>query len=121
MNGGKLIQNVTRHAINHTHSIAEIGANKVYEITSTHHQMQYPFELPREHYTCLFAAVGIHSDRYEGDGIQAPPFEPEIVLYHKTKSPVCLAIQGHPEYMRSDSPIVLRLNEIINGLLKDEN
>lgn len=121
MNGGKLVQNVTKHAIRHTHLITEIGTNKVYDITSTHHQMQYPFELSKNQYTCLFAAVGVHSDRYEGDGIQVPPFEPEIVLYKNPGKPTCLAIQGHPEYMRSDSPIVIRLNEIINTLLKHEN
>lgn len=121
MNGGKLIQNVTRHAIRDTHPIVELGKNKVYEITSTHHQMQYPFELPIDNWTGLFAAIDIHSDRYEGDGIQFPPYEPEIVLYHKPNSPKCLAIQGHPEYMRSESPIVIRLNEIINNLLTNEN
>lgn len=124
MNGGKLIQNVTKHTIQHTHRITEIDTDKSYDITSTHHQMQYPFELPKDQYTCLFATVGIRSDRYEGDGIQAPPFEPEVVLYKKSGKPVCLAIQGHPEYMRSESPIVIRLNEIINTLLntlKHEN
>ena len=44
--------------------------------------------------------------------------EPEVVLYQTPNKPVCLAIQGHPEYMPSDSPIVVRLNEIINQLCK---
>lgn len=122
MNGGKLIQNVYNHTLGHTHMITEIGTSKIYEITSTHHQMQYPFNLPIDQWQCLFATVGKNlSGRYEGDGIENVPYEPEIVLYHRENAPKCLAIQGHPEYMRHDSPIVIRINEIINSLLANKN
>lgn len=121
MNGGKLIQNITQHALRTTHPIIELGEDKIYEITSTHHQMQYPFEIPAKDWTCLFVSAYVCSDCYEGDGVTTPPYEPEIVLYHKPNLPKCLAIQGHPEYMRSESPIVIRLNEIIDNLLANEN
>lgn len=118
MNGGKLIQNVTNHAIRDTHLITELkGSNDVYDITSTHHQMQYPFNLYPSNYSILFIASYRLSDEYSGEGITYPDFEPEIVLYHKPNCPKCLAIQGHPEYMRSESPIVVKLNEIINNLV----
>lgn len=121
MNGGKLIQNVTNHALRGTHMIYEQLTNKYYEITSTHHQMQFPFDIPEKYWSCLFYTAKTRSSKYEGDGIREPLYEPEIVLYNKPNMPKCLAIQGHPEYMRKESPIVIRLNELINDLLQNEN
>ena len=43
-----------------------------------------------------------------------PPCEPEIVLYHKEGLPKCLAIQGHPEIMRSEAPVIEMLNKLLN-------
>ena len=115
MNGGKLIQNVTSHANGFTHGIT--NRDKVYQITSTHHQMQYPFNLNGDDYDILFASYGVESDYYEGDRIDPDVVlgkEPEIVLYHKKGLPKCLAVQGHPE-MIPDSPVA----EMINNLVKD--
>ena len=115
MNGGKLIQNITSHATGFTHGITD--GYKIYQITSTHHQMQYPFNLNGDDYDILFVSYGVESDYYEGDGIDpniVPGREPEIVLYHKKGLPKCLAVQGHPE-MIPDSPVA----EMINNLVKD--
>ena len=115
MNGGKLVQNVSNHAIGFTHGITD--GLKIYQITSTHHQMQYPFNLEDEDYDILFTSYGIESDFYDGDGINPNTVygrEPEIVLYHKNGLPKCLAVQGHPE-MIPDSPVA----EMINNLVKD--
>lgn len=115
MNGGKLVQNVSNHAIGYTHAITD--GNKIYQITSTHHQMQYPFDLNENDYDILFISHGVESDYYEGDGIKPRLIfkrEPEIVLYHKEKLPKCLAVQGHPEMM-PNSPV----SEMINNLIKD--
>lgn len=115
MNGGKLIQNITCHATGFTHGITD--RNKVYQITSTHHQMQYPFDLNEDDYDILFTSYGVESDYYEGDRIDPDVVlgkEPEIVLYHKNGLPKCLAVQGHPE-MIPDSPVA----EMINNLVKD--
>ncbi|MEG1495444.1 MAG: gamma-glutamyl-gamma-aminobutyrate hydrolase family protein [Romboutsia sp.] len=121
INGGKLIQDVSNHSISYTHQIIEFSTDKIYDITSTHHQMQYPFNIPKDYWTCLFASNNIHSLKYLGDGIEPPEYEPEIVLYHTPNKPKCLAIQGHPEYMNHKSQIVIRLNEIINNLLNNED
>ena len=123
MNGGMLVQNVMNHALFHTHGIYEMSTNKEYQITSTHHQMQYPFEINSTEWDCLFVSSpsGRLSLIYEGDKISEIPYEPEIVLYHRENFPKCLAIQGHPEQMREGSPIVVRINEIINELVKDED
>ena len=112
MNGGILVQNVTNHATFGTHQICN-RAGEVYEITSTHHQMQFPFFLPKENYNVLYNA-GNRSDYYEGDGIEVPPYDPEVVLYKTPGLPKCLAIQGHPEMMRNDSPVIGMLNKLID-------
>lgn len=120
MNGGKLVQDVQNHGLWGTHGIT--NGEVEYEITSTHHQMQYPYNLNDEDYDVLFTASGLRSPyHYKGDNIDVEPIiskgEPEIVLYHKKGAPKCLAIQGHPEYMRSDAPVVIMLNDLINEIL----
>ena len=121
MNGGILIQDLENHAMISTHPIIDLVERKEYEITSTHHQMQYPFNIPTAEWTCLFAAPR-RSSYYEGLlRIESVPYEPEIVLYHKEGLPKCLAIQGHPEYMRKEAPIVIKLNELIDNFVLDLN
>jgi len=119
MNGGKLVQDVEGHAIYGTHSITD--GNTLYEITSTHHQMQYPYNLDSDEYEILFKSTKLRSPRYyAGDNISNDAIltygEPEIVLYHKENLPKCLAIQGHPEYMRPNAPVVEMLNNLINNV-----
>lgn len=115
MNGAKLIQNVSGHAIYGTHEIT--NGTMRYDITSTHHQMQYPFNLNKEDYDVLFYANNGYG--FEGDGIdtEAIPYDVEICLYHKKNMPKCLAIQGHPEYMRKNAPVVEMINNLINKLV----
>lgn len=119
MNGGRLIQDVGNHAGIGTHPIINARRDSDrYEITSTHHQMQYPFNLERgEDYTILYYAQR-RSPHYEGDGVDYPPCEPEVVLYHKTGFPKCLAIQGHPEMMRAEAPVIGMLNSLIDKYVR---
>ena len=115
MNGGLLIQNVVKHAIFGTHMIVN-DVDEKYEITSTHHQMQYPFNLAKGiDYTILYKSP-TRSSVYEGDKINYPRCEPEIVLYHREGKPKCLAIQGHPEIMRPEAPVIKMLNKLIDEL-----
>lgn len=118
MNGGLLVQNCHGHAIGSTHCITD-GEYK-YHITSTHHQMQYPYNLDKKDYEVLFKSYGNRSDIYEGDKIEARKIlsqgEPEIVLYHKKGLPKCLAVQGHPE-MIPESPVSEMINTLINKYL----
>ena len=118
MNGGKLIQDCNEHAMFGTHSIIDNETDVIYEITSTHHQMQYPFNLPQNYYTLKAIAHGNRSYYYAGTGINEVAIlrygEPEIVIYHVPNKPRCIAIQGHPEYMRKEAPVVTYLNDLIN-------
>lgn len=115
MNGGLLIQNVGKHAGFGTHQIIHKRNDmERYDITSTHHQMQYPFNLERDvDYTTLYYSQR-RSPYYEGDKVDYPPHEPEIVLYHKKDMPKCLAIQGHPEMMRDEAPVIKMLNQLVD-------
>jgi len=114
-NGGKLVQDVNGHAIWGTHTITNGEIN--YDITSTHHQMQYPFNLDKKDYDVLYWANISYG--YDGDGIEPEkiPYDVEICLYHKKDMPKCLAIQGHPEYMRSNAPVVEMINDLVEKLI----
>lgn len=95
--GGKLIQHVNGHA-NGNHSI-ETSNRQIFEITSTHHQMMYPYILPYTSYEVIAWADTFKSDTYLDGANQEMDIpemflEPEIVYYKNKKA---LAIQGHPE------------------------
>lgn len=115
VNQGLIVQDVKNHAIWGTHEITN-GKDK-YQITSTHHQMQYPYNLPDEDYDVLYWAEGRSKGYYEGDKIDPKVImkkgEPEIVLYHKKGNPKCLAIQGHPEMMEYG-----KLHNMLNDLIE---
>lgn len=117
MNGGLLVQNCRNHGIYGTHKIIDKDGRE-FEITSTHHQMQYPYNLDKKDYTVLFKSSENRSPIYEGDGIDGDIIiklgEPEIVKYHKEGKPVCLAIQGHPEVMEHSQPVINEINKILN-------
>lgn len=115
VNGGLLVQDVHNHGLWGTHEIT--NGNEKYQITSTHHQMQYPYNLNKKDYDVLFWADGLSEGYYEGDKINPELIikngEPEIVLYHKENKPKCLAIQGHPEMMKYGV-----LHDMLNELIK---
>ena len=130
LNGGLLVQNVNNHAIGMGHGIVATKAAKrynsidqeMYEITSTHHQMQYPFTIPSSEYDILFTSFPNRSDIYQGDKIDPTPIikigEPEIVLYHRKECPRFLAIQGHPE-MIPESAVSKMIENLIYELLEE--
>ena len=121
MNGGILVQHCYNHAIGYTHGITD--GSTLYQITSTHHQMQYPYNLSWVDYDVLFIAEPRRSHEYVGDKINQNAIinngEPEIVLYHKEGFPKCLAVQGHPE-MIPDSPVAKMISDLVKRLI-DEN
>lgn len=118
MNGGKLVQDCNNHAIGTTHGICDLDREVMYEITSTHHQMQYPYNLPSSDYEILYISSKLRSGYYVGGGIDSKLIcstgEPEVVLYKVKGKPTCLAIQGHPE-MIPDSPVAKMLDELIRS------
>ncbi len=94
---GKLIQHVEGHTQDHTIEIPGWGE---YFIPSTHHQMMYPYTLPKDDYELKAWSSKFLSDTYlngKDEEVKLPSdfYEPEIVEYFRTKS---LCIQGHPEF-----------------------
>lgn len=120
MNGGLLVQNCFNHALGRTHGITD--GTTIYQITSTHHQMQYPFNLDDKDYKVLYTSDERRSYDYEGDKIDESKLEhygePEIVYYHKAGLPKCLAVQGHPEMM-PDSPVAKMINNLIKTIIDE--
>lgn len=100
--GGKLIQHIEGQKFIHKVYDPIFGQ---YDVNSMHHQMMYPFNLPKEDYKLLAWAFG-NLEVCEGmpTGVKTKPdIEPEIVYFPKTK---ILGVQGHPE--RADSPSEFR-------------
>ena len=98
MAGGKLIQDVTNHG--NGHHILDWN-NNIHWVTSTHHQMMYPFSMINSDYKLIASAQPKLSARYlNGDDEEITLcehfVEPEVVYYTKIKA---LAIQCHPELM----------------------
>lgn len=111
--GGYLIQHVNNHAIYGTHSI-EFSTGEVFNVTSTHHQMMYPFDV--KNHELLAWATPRRSNVYELDDNTTIEVEkePEVVFYPDTR---CLCIQSHPEMMNINSPVIKKLNELIQEKL----
>lgn len=99
-NGGKLIQHVERHGLSGYHPI-ETEDSTVISVTSTHHQMMYPYDV--EHKMLGWTQKALSSfhlmyDKDSPDGMKDVEIdlEPEVVYFPKSNS---LGIQYHPEYM----------------------
>lgn len=120
MNGGLLVQHCENHAIGYTHGITD--GKVCYQITSTHHQMQYPYNLKSSDYNVLYKSEDFRSNVYEGEKIDSDNIyhngEPEIVYYHKDDLPKCLAVQGHPE-MIPNSPVAKMINNLVKKLVDE--
>jgi GMP synthase-like glutamine amidotransferase len=125
LNGGSLIQNINKHSDDSGHIIeTKLPSNSIgsktmlFNVSSTHHQMMYPWVLPLEAYSVLGWAKGL-SDKYDGvpeyeieRGIYDNKkiasmrtkgnyvLEPEIIYFKGSNS---LAVQYHPEIMSPDS------------------
>jgi len=103
MAGGKLIQHVTGHGGTHNISVPNYGD---YPISSTHHQMMYPFDMKKERYRLVGYSTNFKSDTsLDGDHEEMKVgmefLEPEIVEYTDAKS---FCIQGHPEFEDTSEP-----------------
>jgi GMP synthase-like glutamine amidotransferase len=122
MNGGKLIQHVSGHGLSGSHPLdmKYLGINGEFQITSTHHQMMFPYNLPKESYEILATATHFLSNTYL-DGINSEKELPknfeecEIVFYPNTKS---LCIQGHPEYSNCPENTVEECLNLIENYLR---
>lgn len=115
---GRVVQDVSNHASWSGHKV-EFTDGSVMEVTSTHHQMMYPFNV--EGYELLAWSFPRLSPVYEfgpNDAVlKELPLdkEPEVVFYPKTR---CLCCQSHPEQMKFSDPFVERMRLLIVQKLK---
>lgn len=115
MNGGILVQHQQNPGYIHK---MKTWDDKIIEITSTHHQAAYPFDLPKDHYKILGWTEGL--SKFHEDGNQKemnPPVECEIVYYPKSR---CLGIQGHPEAMEKEHDTIVYLQKMLNNFINNQ-
>lgn len=99
-NGGRLVQHQENPS--YIHKIKTYD-NKELEISSTHHQAAFPYNLKEDEYKVLGWTNCISKFHLDGTNneISDIPFkECEIVYYPKNN---CLGIQGHPEMLFDDN------------------
>lgn len=123
LSGGRLIQHVEGHHVDHPITLKKYNPGKELVMTSSHHQMLYPFNLNKNKYDLIAYSTYFKSKVYlNGDNkqIELPDdfLEPEIVKYHSTNS---LCIQGHPEWMDLKSTTVTYIKTIIKDELFKNN
>ena len=105
LSGGFLIQDVTGHGTDH---MITDKFGDTYMTSSIHHQMMYPYDIKHE----VIAWADPRSKHYVGlDKGYELESEPEIVWFPESR---CLAIQGHPEYERGDSPLNLHVQQYMD-------
>lgn len=107
--GGKLIQHMNHPS---THLITMYDGSEL-EVTSSHHQMMYPYNLMPE-YTLIGWAEGLSKFHKNGSNEDMKLLddnkEPEIVYFNNTQS---FCIQSHPEWQDINHPTVKRLQELL--------
>jgi gamma-glutamyl-gamma-aminobutyrate hydrolase PuuD len=100
MNGGKMYQDVDRHAMAGFHQALDMLTGRVRQVTSTHHQMMRPAK------NAIIVAnaydLSTFKEYMEGDKVARVTHEyadTEALFYPETK---CLCFQPHPEYENED-------------------
>ena len=118
LSGGKLIQHVEGHCRDHS---MVLNNSLKYNITSSHHQMIYPFNMNPKDYELLAYSEYFQSNTYlNGDNEEIELsnnfLEPEIVYYKKTNA---LCIQGHPEWNHCEKRTSNMCLNLIDKYLKE--
>jgi hypothetical protein len=91
-------------------------------MSSTHHQMMYPYNMPKTAFELVAWSEYFLSDTYLNGGneeMELPEefLEPEIVYYPNRKA---LAIQGHPEYPGVEENTLTFCKKLIFNYLLDD-
>lgn len=120
--GGKLIQHVTGHAVGKLHEIEMKGryGSNIFNITSTHHQMLYPYNLDEKKYEIIATSKYYLSNTYLNGNNEETKLpknfeECEIVFYPESNS---LGIQGHPEMGNCPEETKSLCLKLIKNILK---
>lgn len=105
MNGGKLYQHVTGHAVWGGHNAVDVETGKIIPVTSTHHQMMKP---PKGAIVVALAETMLSLVKYCMTHIDTKPMEIPCIG-HKDEVESCyfpdtktLCFQPHPEYVSKE-------------------
>jgi GMP synthase-like glutamine amidotransferase len=108
--GGSLIQDVGDvHCGTH---LIQTKDGREFPITSTHHQMMYPNDT--DHELIAWAKPLALAYYHDINNFVNPEKEAEIVYFKKVGA---LAIQGHPEYLDPQMPVVQYCRELVDKYL----
>lgn len=114
LNGGKLIQHMNHP---YTHFIITDKGEEL-EATSTHHQMQFPYNLKSEDYGIIAWARNKSPYHLGGENEEMNPDKDcEIVYYPKTKA---LAIQMHPEHFHNKHKTIEYLRNLLDNIYGED-
>lgn len=118
LSGGKLIQHVEGHCKDHS---IILNDRLRYNITSSHHQMIYPFDMNQQNYELIGFSEYFQSKTYlngnnEEIELSKDFLEPEIVYYKNTNA---LCIQGHPEWSHCEKRTSNMCLNLVDKYLKE--
>lgn len=125
LNGGKLIQHVSGHG-GKDHEVY-IHTGESIEMNTCHHQMMFPWTSQKD-FRILGACSPKRSTTYLGADnadvfkswglpdvfVRTTFVEPEVVWWPESRA---LCVQGHPEWMPVNSPMVQYVNECIDEFI----
>lgn len=117
MCGGKMIQDVKNHG--GEHMIKDVVTKEILPMTSTHHQMMYPWSSDFSFLILAEASPARSRGYYKFAGVEEMMLdeldcEPEIVFFERQR---CLCVQGHPEYYSPNHPSVKYIRKLVNSYL----
>jgi hypothetical protein len=115
MNGGLLVQHQNNPS--YMHEIKTYDGHTL-DISSTHHQAAFPYNLPKDKYKILGWTDNMLPFHEGGNREEMnPEKECEIVYYPKGN---CLGIQGHPEALDLKHPTIAYLRDLLNKFLSNQ-
>lgn len=119
MAGGRLVQDQPNP--NYIHSmnvLTDKGTEKIL-ISSTHHQAQFPYNMPTERYKVIGWTNGLSNYHHDGENNEMhPEKECEIVYYPGINA---LGIQGHPEKLEWDQAFMKKfMNDRSTRTVREE-
>lgn len=98
MNGGKMWQDVNGHALAVGHPLTDVKSNKVWRVTSTHHQMMIP---ANDGEVLATACEATHKKSWQKERISQNPDNKDVeVVWYDASS--CLCFQPHPEFQEGE-------------------
>lgn len=111
MNGGRMWQHVTNHAIGGTHAAHCHLTDTEVQVTSTHHQMMR--EAPHAR-VLMTANICDNKQSWEQEEVGFVNPDIEALLYEDTKS---LCYQPHPEYVHMDHECQRKYFDYLNLIM----